>query len=337
MEFSLGELAVRFGCELMGDPDLKVRRVATLRDATPDAVAFLANPVYQSQLPETRAGVVVLSATDAAKAPGAALVAENPYLVYARIADVLHPFAELNPGRHPSAVIGANCTVPDSCEISANVVLADGAVLGESVYIGANTSLGAGVKIGDYTRINSNVSIYSDVHIGSRCVLHSSVVVGADGFGFAPDKDGSWVRVPQIGGVRIGNDVDIGACTNIDRGAIESTRIEDGVKLDNQIQIGHNVVIGKHTIVAGQAGISGSTTIGSCCMIGGRAAIAGHITVADNVVIAGGAMATKSIRKPGMYAGFMPIDDAAKWRRNAARIRQLDDMARRLKKLEEQE
>ena len=335
MGVSLGLLAVRYGCELRGDPGRVVERVSTLARADDRAVTFLANASYRSQLASTRAAAVILSAADAAKCPVAALITAEPYVVYARVASELHPSAPIEPGVHPSAVVGLGATVPASCEVGPGVVLGMGVVLGERVVLGPRTVVGDRVAIGADTRLMAGVTVCSDVRIGMRCVLQPGVVLGSDGFGFAREREGSYLKVPQLGSVAVGDDVEIGANTTIDRGAIDDTVIGNGVKLDNQIQVGHNVCIGEHTVIAAQTGISGSTTIGARCTIGGQAGFAGHIVVADDVIIGGGTSVTGSIREAGVYAGGgTPADHLQRWRRNMARFGQLDDLARRLRALE---
>lgn len=335
MSVSLGQLAVRHGCELRGDPGRVVDRVATLARADDRALTFLANASYRTQLAETRAAAVILSQADAASCPVAALVTRDPYVTYARIAAELHPAAPVEPGVHPSAVIGLGATVPASCEVGPGVVVGRGVVLGERVVLGPRTVVADRVVIGADTRVMAGVNVCADVRIGMRCVLHPGVVLGSDGFGFAREREGSYLKVPQLGGVLVGDDVEIGANTTIDRGAIDDTVIGSGVKLDNQIQVGHNVHIGEHTVIAAQVGISGSTTIGARCTIGGQAGFAGHIVVADDVIIGGGTSVTGSIREAGIYAGGgTPADHLPRWRRNMARFGQLDDLARRLRALE---
>jgi UDP-3-O-[3-hydroxymyristoyl] glucosamine N-acyltransferase len=329
---SLGELAVRFGCTLQGDPDVRIAHVATLERADPQSLTFLANPRYRRYLPQTKAGAVVLDAQFAAECPVPALIAKNPYATYARIAALLHPAPPVIPGRHPSAVVDS------SAVIDASAAIGPLAVIGARTRIGARCAIGPGcvllddVTIGADTRLVASVTLCSSVAIGERCVLHPAVAIGADGFGFAPDADGL-VKVPQIGGVRIGNDVEIGASTTIDRGTIEDTVIEDGVKLDNQIQIGHNVRIGAHSVVAGCTGISGSTTIGARCMLGGMVGVAGHLTICDDVVVTGRSFVNSSIRKPGYYSGGIPVDETTRFRKNAARFHRLDELARQVRRL----
>ena len=329
--FSLGELAVRFGCVLKGDPDRRVSRVAALESADAASVTFLANPRYRRYLEQTQAGVVVLDPKLADACPVNALLAKNPYATYARIAALLYPPPAAPPGRHPSAVIDA------SAQIDASAAIGPNAVIGARVKIGARTLIGPGcvvmddVTIGDDTRLTANVTLYQQVIVGSRCLLHASVVIGADGFGLAPDR-GEWLKVPQVGTVRIGNDVDIGASTTIDRGAIEDTVIGDGVKMDNQIQIGHNVRIGDHTAIAGCAGISGSAVIGKRCMIGGMVGVAGHLSICDDVVLTGKSFVNSSIRKPGYYSSAIPVDETPRFRKNAARFQRLDEFVREVRR-----
>jgi UDP-3-O-[3-hydroxymyristoyl] glucosamine N-acyltransferase len=335
MGVSLGQLAVRYGCELKGDPDKVVDRVATLARADDRCVGFLANSAYRGQLAGTRAAAVILAPPDAAGCPVGALVTRDPYVVYARIAAELHPAPDAEPGIHPTAVIGPGGAIPASCEIGPGVVLGRGVVLGERVVLGARTILGDGVSVGADTRLMPGVTVYPGVRIGGRCVLHTGVVLGSDGFGFAREREGSYVKVPQLGSVAVGDDVEIGANTTVDRGAIDDTVIGNGVKLDNQIQVGHNVRIGEHTVIAAQTGISGSTTLGARCTIGGQAGFAGHIVVVDDVVIGGGTSVTGSIRTAGVYAGGgTPADQLSRWRRNMARFGQLDELAKRVRSLE---
>jgi UDP-3-O-[3-hydroxymyristoyl] glucosamine N-acyltransferase len=329
---SLGELAVRFGCTLKGDPDLRVAHVATLERADSQSLTFLANPRYRRYLAQTQAGAVVLDAKSAADCPVAALIAKNPYAVYARIASVLHPAPAVIAGRHPSAVIDP------SADIHPTAAIGPCAVIGARARIGARCSIGPGcvllddVTLGADTRLVANVTLCNSVALGERCLAHPSVVIGGDGFGLAP-AEGEWLKVPQVGGVRIGNDVEIGASTTIDRGAIEDTVIEDGVKLDNQIQIGHNVRIGAHTAIAGCSGVSGSTTIGARCMLAGMVGIAGHLTICDDVVVTGRSFVNNSIHKPGYYSGGIPADETTRFRKNAARFHRLDELARQVRRL----
>jgi len=335
MGVTLGQLAVRHGCELRGDPGRVVERIATLARADDRALTFLANPAYRGQLAGTRAAAVILSPADAADCPVDALITRDPYVVYARVAGDLHPAPAARPGIHPTAVLGPGAAIPASCEIGPGVVLGRDVVLGERVVLGPRTILGDGVAVGADSRLMPGVTVYAGVRIGARCVLHTGVVLGSDGFGFAREREGSYVKVPQLGGVMVGDDVEIGANTTVDRGAIDDTVIGNGVKLDNQIQVGHNVAIGEHTVIAAQTGIAGSTTIGARCTVGGQAGFAGHIVVVDDVVIGGGTSVTGSIRVAGVYAGGgTPADGLARWRRNMARFGQLDELAKRVRTLE---
>jgi UDP-3-O-[3-hydroxymyristoyl] glucosamine N-acyltransferase len=329
---TLGELAVRFGCTLKGDPDAQVSRVASIEDAQPDSVTFLANPRFRRFLPQTRAGAVVLEPKLADECPVAALISANPYATYARIAGVLHPTPVAAPGRHPSAVIADTAQIDPTAAIGPHAVIEPDVRIGPRVAIGPGCVVMRGTSIGADTRLVANVTVCEGVTIGERCVLHPGVVIGADGFGFAPDSDG-FVKVPQLGSVRIGNDVDIGANTTVDRGALGDTVICDDVKLDNQIQIAHNVRIGAHTAMAGCSGVSGSTTIGERCMIGGQVGIAGHLTICDGVFLTGRSFVSSSIHKPGYYSSGLPVDESARFRKNAARFYQLDELAREVQRL----
>jgi len=330
---TLGELAARFGCKLDGRGETVVSRVATLGGAGEDAVAFLANPLYREQLERTRAAAVVLEARFAGDSPVACLVSPNPYATYARIAAFLHPAPAAVPGIHAAASVAAGAAVPDSAHVGAGAVIGPGCVLGEHAVVGAGSVLGENVRIGAHTRLGPRVTVLDGVAIGARCIIHSGAVLGADGFGFAEDG-GEWVKIPQLGTVVVGDDVEIGANTTIDRGTIEATVIEDGVKLDNLVQIAHNVRVGAHTVMAAMSGAAGSTKIGRRCKIGGGAVIANQLTVCDDVMLLFRANVTQSIEQPGVYGGCLAADEAPRWRRNAARFRTLDKMAQRLRALE---
>lgn len=332
MSTTLGELAVRFGCTLKGDPQIQVSHVATLERAEPTAVTFLANPRYRRYLAQTRAGAVVLDPKFAADAPGAALLSTNPYATYARIAAVLHPPRAMASGVHPAAIVDAGAVIDSSASIGAGAVVETDVVIGARAVVGPGCVLMRGAGIGADTRLVANVTLCEGVQIAERCLLHPGVVVGADGFGLAPEA-GRWLKVPQVGSVHIGADVEIGANTTIDRGAIEDTVIAEGVKLDNQIQIGHNVKIGAHTVIAGCSGISGSTSIGARCMLAGMVGVAGHLTICDDVVVTGQSFVSGSIHKPGYYSSGVPAEEASRFRKNAARFYQLDEIARQVRKL----
>lgn len=333
MGVTLSELAVRFGCELVGDPDQVVSSLGTLEKAGADSVSFLANPSYRKHLPETRAGVVILGKKDLDACPVAALVCSNPYTVYARVAQLLHPAETAVPGIHPSAVVDSGAQVSDSAQIAALAYVGEGAEIGDRVIVGPGSIVEAGASIRADTRLVGRVYLGRRVSVGQRCILHPGSVIGGDGFGLAPDPEG-WVKVPQLGSVRLGDDVEIGSNTTIDRGALDDTVLEDDVRLDNLIQIGHNVQIGAHTAMAGGALVAGSTHIGKNCLIAGDVGIAGHLRIADGVTITARTLVNHSItQEGGVYSGALPMDEARNWRRNSARFRDLDQLARTVKKL----
>jgi UDP-3-O-[3-hydroxymyristoyl] glucosamine N-acyltransferase len=333
MQTSLGELATRFGCELVGDPDSAVTHVATLANAGPLSLSFLANPAYRAELEVTRAGAVVVRADDADVCPVPALISRDPYETYARIAGVLHPPASSPPGIHESATVSGSATVSATAHVAARAVVGDGAIVADGASIGPGAVVGPRCRVGASTRLHANVTLVEDVRIGKRCIIHPGAVIGCDGFGNARSDTG-WVKVPQIGGVEIGDDVEIGANTTIDRGSIEDTVIGNGVRLDNLIQIAHNVRIGEHTAMAAQSGVSGSTVIGKRCMFAGQSGLVGHITICDDVVIGGATMVSKDIREPGFYTASFPAEKDRDWKRKVARFRRLDDLAQRVASLE---
>ena len=331
--YSLREISERYGGEILGDPERRVTRVATLENAGPGSIAFLANERYLRQLHDTRAEAVILgpAARDATSAPR--IVFDNPYVYFARVSALLNPARVPRPGIHPKAEVDRQAQVHAGAEIGAYAVVGAGTRIEDGAVIGAGTRLGEHVRIGRDSRLHASVTIYDGCTVGERTVIHSGAVIGADGFGIAFDAD-HWVKVPQIGKVRIGNDVEIGANTTIDRGAIDDTVIEDGVKLDNQIQIAHNVRIGTHTAIAACTGIAGSVQIGRFCRIGGAVGIAGHVRIADHVEISGHTSITKSIDAPGVYSGVYPFEPNRDWRRNASQLRHLAEIAKRVSALE---
>jgi UDP-3-O-[3-hydroxymyristoyl] glucosamine N-acyltransferase len=333
MELSLGELAIRHGLELRGDPDARVTRVGTLQDAGPDAVSFLANPRYRKHLGSTRAGAVVLEAALAEQCAVAVLISRNPYASYARIAADLHPAPAFAPGIRAGAIVDPTADVAADACVAPGAVIEAGARIGPGAYVGPNCVVGAGTEVGAGSRLVASVTLCGGVRLGKRVLVHPGAVIGGDGFGLAREPEG-WIKVPQIGGVIIGDDVEVGANTTIDRGAIGDTVIEEGVKLDNLIQVAHNVRIGAHTVVAGCTGISGSTTIGRNCTIAGAVGIGGHIEIPDGTVVTGMSMVSHTIRKAGVYSSAVQFDEAATFRRNNARFKQLDRMARRIAELE---
>jgi UDP-3-O-[3-hydroxymyristoyl] glucosamine N-acyltransferase len=333
MAVTLGDLAAQFECRLTGDADTVIDRVATLSTAGPGSISFFANALFREQLRTTRASAVILAEEAAADCPVAALVAANPYATYARIAAAIVPPRRVAPGIHASASIAATAKVAPTAEVGALAVIGDDAQIGERALIGPGAVVGAGVVVGADTRIGPNVTLVDGVSLGERCILHPGAVIGADGFGFALDR-GTWVKVPQLGTVIIGNDVEIGANTTIDRGTIEPTVIEDGVKLDNLVQIAHNVRVGAHTVMAAMSGAAGSTKIGRRCMFGGGAVTINHLEICDDVLITFRSIVTKSITTAGTYSGSLPAAEAAQWRRNVARFRSLDKFAARLRAVE---
>ena len=335
MAISLGMIAAQYGCELFGDPDVEVTHVATLASADSEAISFLSNRAYTDQLNGTQAAAVILRSDHVEACPTAALVAPDPYLVYTHVARALHPLPDVTSGIHATASIANDSQVPDSCQIDAGAVVGAGVVLGERVYVGPNTVIDPGARLGSDTRLLAGVAICHGVIIGERCLIHPGAVIGSDGFGNAREQTGAWTKIPQLGTVVMGDDVEVGANTTIDRGAIEDTVIANGVRLDNQIQVAHNVHIGEHTAVAALTGISGSTHIGARCMIGGQVGFSGHIQVVDDVVIAAGTGVVRSLMQPGMYGGGSNLVQKARdWRRNLIRLTQLDSMAKRISALE---
>jgi UDP-3-O-[3-hydroxymyristoyl] glucosamine N-acyltransferase len=307
MSATLRELADEFGCDLHGDPARLVTRVGTLSGAGPDAVTFLANPLYRPQLPGTRAAAVILEEKERAACPTACLVHREPYLTYAKIATRLCPPPSAVPGVHASAVVASSAEVAASAEIGPHAVIGPGSRIAESAVIGAGCVLGKDVVVGPSTRLVARVTVLDGVRIGARCILHPGTVIGADGFGFAPNA-GAWLHIPQVGSVVIGDDVEIGANTTVDRGTIDDTVIENGVKLDNLVQIAHNVRVGEHTVMAAMSGAAGSTKIGKRCMIGGGVVMINQIEICDDVLLLFRSVVSKSIDTPGTYSGALPAE-----------------------------
>jgi UDP-3-O-[3-hydroxymyristoyl] glucosamine N-acyltransferase len=330
---SLGELADRFDCELIGDPDVRIETLGTLANAGSNALSFLASPAYKKQLSSTKAAAVILRADDAPDAPCAALISDNPYASYARMAATICPPPAYEPGVHTSAAVASSADIASSAHIAANAVIEDNAVIGANTYVGPGAVVGPDCVIGNDCRILANVTLVRAVSTGDRCIFHSGSVIGADGFGNAMTSDG-WVKVPQVGGVCIGSDVEIGSSTTVDCGAIDDTVIEDGVRLDNQIQIAHNVHVGEHTAMATGVAVAGSAHIGKRCMMAGMVGVAGHIEICDDVTILGKGMVTKNITQPGAYASNFPVEDVRTWNRRVASFRRLDKLLGRIGKLE---
>jgi UDP-3-O-[3-hydroxymyristoyl] glucosamine N-acyltransferase len=333
VSYSLREIVDLYGGELVGDPQIRVSRVGTLENAGEGSIAFLANPRYLRQLSDTQAAAVIVAPASREGTQAARIVHDNPYLYFARVSALLRPPPRARPGVHPTAIVACDAQVDPSAEIGAQCWIAAGVRVGAGTIVGAGSRLAENVHMGRDCLLHAGVTMYSDCTLGDRVIVHSGVVIGADGFGIAFDED-HWVKVPQIGRVRVGDDVEIGANTTIDRGAIDDTVIEEGVKLDNQIQIAHNVRIGAHTAIAACTGIAGSVQIGRYCRIGGAVGIAGHVNICDRVEISGHTSITKSIDQPGVYSGVYPFEPNRQWRRNAAQVRHLAEIARRVSALE---
>jgi UDP-3-O-[3-hydroxymyristoyl] glucosamine N-acyltransferase len=333
MPIKLGELAARFDCEIVGDPDVSIDNVAGLQNAGPGSLSFLSNPKFREQLAATRAAAVVLRAEDVGDSPTASVVSDNPYAAYARMAGVIHPPPSYAPGIDTSAVISATAEISSSAHIAANVSVGDRSTVGDNVYVGPGTMIGPDCRVANDCRLIGNVTLVRDVTLGMRGILHPGVVIGADGFGNAITPEG-WIKVPQLGGVRIGDDVEIGANTTVDCGAIEDTVIEDGVRIDNLCMIAHNVRIGAHTAMAAMTGIAGSTTIGKRCLFAGQSGVVGHINICDDVVVSGKAVISRDITEPGAYAASFTAEPAREWSRKVARFRRLDQLIERVRKLE---
>ena len=331
---NLGELIRTFGGELIGGADVVISGVATLASAGPNDIAFLSNAKYRSLLPDTRAGAVILGVQDQDATPLPRIITSNPYAYMAKVSAFFHPVARPEPGIDSTAVVEATATIASDAAIGPHAVIAKHASIGARVVIGAGCYVGADVEIGADTFLYPGVVIYAACKLGARGILHSGAVIGADGFGLAQEH-GRWHKVPQVGRVVIGDDVEIGANTTVDRGALEDTVIEDGVKLDNQIQVAHNVRIGAHTAIAGCVGIAGSTTIGKHCMIGGAAMILGHLSIADGTTISTGTMVTKTIDEPGTYTAMWAAMPHREWLKGVAQLRRMDELTRRLRELEE--
>ena len=332
---TLAELAKVIGAQLQtGEPESIILSAAALEEAKPGSISFAEGPKQLNALKNTRATAVVLNAELSSHCPSAALIVANPRRAFAQLLRVLYPKPQPPMGVHPSAVIADGVVIPASASIGPGVVIGERVILGEALVIGAGVTIGADCQLGAGTQLAPRVTLYPGVKLGERVIIHSGAVIGADGFGYEPNADGSWFKTYQVAGVRIGNDVEIGANTTIDRGALSDTVIGDGVKLDNLIMIAHNVTIGEHTIIAGCTGIAGSVKIGRRCMIGGHCAITGHIELADGVILTGDSMVTRSLSEPGVYSSGTGVLPNKAWLKAAVRFRQLDDMHARLQQLE---
>lgn len=320
--YTLDEIVSRLGGRLTGEGCTRVVRVATLEHAGPGEIAFLANPRYRRQLASSRAAAVVLSTDHATGCPLPCIVSDNPYAYYARVAQLLNPPPQTPAGIHPAAV--SESQLDPSVSVAAGAIIGKDVSVGEHCVIGPACILGDGVRLGAHSRLYGNVTVYAGCAIGRRVIIHAGAVIGADGFGMAPDA-GRWVKIPQVGRAVLGDDVEVGANTTIDRGALGDTVVEEGVKIDNQVQVAHNCRIGAHTVIAGCTGIAGSAVIGRHCVIGGGVGIVGHITIADGVTVTGTTFVTKSITEPGVYSSGMPMMPHADWLRNAVRLRRLGE------------
>ena len=335
MAVTLAELARRFQGRVRGNPELIVERVASLESAGPQDIAYLSDKKYFPKLANTAAGAVILTEADSSGYTGSVLIVTNPHLCFARVAEWLHPFPAFRPGSHPTAVISPNARIANTAWVGPHSVVEAGVEIGDDAYVGPGCFIGNHVTIGPRSRLLGHVFIGDLSLIGEDCLFHPGTVIGSDGFGYAKDGE-QWQKVPQLGRVVIGNSVEVGANTTIDRGALNDTVIGNGVKLDNLIQIAHNVRIGDNTAIAACGGIAGSTSIGKRCTIGGQAGITGHLEIADDVHITAGSLVTSSIKQAGAYSSSLKAEPAEKWRRNAARLHHLDEVVRRLTKLEEQ-
>ncbi|MDG2107375.1 MAG: UDP-3-O-(3-hydroxymyristoyl)glucosamine N-acyltransferase [Woeseiaceae bacterium] len=333
MPVSLGELAISIGCELIGDPDVLVSDVATLDRATPQSLTFLANSAYTKQLPLTKAAAVVLRVEDVDACPVAAFVTDNPYATYALMAALVCPEAAFEPGVHDTAIVELSASVASSAYIAANVVIGERTTIGENTFIGPGTIIGPDCRVGDNCRLVANVNLVKRVKIGDRGLFHPGVVIGSDGFGNVMAAEG-WVKVPQLGGVSIGNDVEIGSNTTVDCGTIGDTVIKNGARIDNLCMIAHNVHVGEHTAIASATTIAGSTKIGDRCLFGGRSGAVGHLSICDDVILLSRAVLTKNVTTPGTYSGSFPAELSGKWAKKVARFRRLGNLIERVKKLE---
>ena len=330
---TVGELASRFAGEVRGNSSLEIRGVASLASAGAHDISYLAGKKYYAALAKTDAGAVILAAQDAAHFTRTCLVVDNPRLCFAKVSTFLNPHAPMEPGVHATAFVDARATVASSAYIGPCSVIEADAVVDDNVFVGAACYLGRRAHVGENSWLHAQVVISHDCIVGANCTIHPGVVIGGDGFGYVRDGE-RWLKIPQLGNVRIGDDVEIGANSTIDRGALDDTIIDNGVKLDNLMHIAHNVYVGKHTAMAAQVGIAGSTSIGSGCAIGGQAGIIDNLEIADNVQITAGSLVTSSINQAGVYSSSLKAQPAEKWKRNAARLSQLDGLTRRLRQLE---
>ncbi|AGB83728.1 UDP-3-O-(3-hydroxymyristoyl)glucosamine N-acyltransferase [Serratia rubidaea] len=329
----LADLAQQLDAQLHGDGDLVITGIASMHSAQTGQITFLSNSRYQQQLSSCQASAVVLTEADLPHCRSAALVVKNPYLTYARMAQLMDTTPAPAQDIAPSAVISPEAQLGQNVAVGANAVIESGAVLGDNVVIGPGCFIGKNARLGAGTRLWANVTVYHEVEIGQGCLIQSGTVIGADGFGYANER-GNWVKIPQLGTVIIGDRVEIGACTTIDRGALDNTLIGNGVIIDNQCQIAHNVVIGENTAVAGGVIMAGSLKIGRYCQIGGASVINGHMEIADQVVVTGMGMVMRPITEPGVYSSGIPLQPNKAWRKTAALVMNIDEISKRLKAVE---
>lgn len=332
-EYTLGELATLLDAELIGDNQCLITGLGTLKNSGPGDLSFLSNPAYIDQLSSCSASAIILDEKFTKDYSGNALVSKSPYVCFAHATKLFDDQSVSDASIHPSAIIHADAHIGDSVDIGPNVVVEAGVSIADGARIGAACFIGANSQIGEDCRLHSGVTLYRKVCLGKRVVIHSATVIGADGFGFAFDGEKS-IKIHQLGGVNIGDDVEIGAATTIDRGALEDTVIEHGVKIDNQVQIGHNCHIGEHTVICGVSALAGSVTVGKYCILGGGSGAVGHITIADKVQVSARTLVSKSIPEAGMYSSGTGHMKTSLWKRNIVRFEQLDSLAKRIKALE---
>ncbi len=331
--FTLLELATKLDARILGDDTVIVTSIATLKSAQPGQISFLSNPKYKEQIHKSQASAIIMREADAIGFDGNALLLDNPYVGYAQLANLLDTTPKSAQDISPLASISPKAKIGINVSIGPNTVIEDDAIINDDSVIGPNCFIGKNVIIGKQCLVWANVSIYHRVVIGDNCIIHSGVVLGADGFGFAPNN-GEWFKIPQLGAVNIGSNSEIGSGTTIDRGALDDTVIGNGCIIDSQVHLGHNVILGNHCAIAGNSCIAGSTVIGNNCIIGGACGLNGHLTICDDVTITGMSMVIKNITEAGVYSSGMPSQTNREWRKNGARYRQLDDMAKRLKAVE---
>lgn len=332
-KYALSSIVAKLGGKLVGE-DVKITRLSSLANAGDGDITFFTDSKYAAQLANTRASALIVSPQNQHLTSLPCIVTDNPYAYFAKVSKLLNPAVVYNVGVHATAVVADTANIPATCTILAHAVIGEHVVLGENVVIGAGAVVMRGSQIGDETHLAANTVVYHDCTLGKRCKIAAGTVIGADGFGYA-EQNGTWVKIPQVGRVIIQDDVEIGANTTIDRGALDDTVIEQGVKLDNLIQIGHNCRIGAHTVIAGCVGVAGSARIGKHCKIGGAAMILGHLDIADNVTISPGSMITRSLKKSDTYTALMPFQTHDDWLKTAAQIRHMDTLVNRIKSLEE--